>query len=68
MVERIHDPNLASQRTVVYTSSRKKMIDVGARIQVPKQDDLQAWERLYDHISGYDGDGINELSRNENEN
>jgi hypothetical protein len=44
------------------------MIDVGARIEVPKHDDLKAWERLYDHVSSYDGDGINELSRNENEN
>jgi hypothetical protein len=42
------------------------MIDVGARIEVPKRDDRKAWERLYDHVSGSCVDGINELRRNEN--
>jgi hypothetical protein len=43
------------------------MIPIGARIEVPKHDDVKGWDRLYDHISAYGAEGIDEVRSKENE-
>jgi hypothetical protein len=43
------------------------MIQIGVRIEVPKHDDVKAWDRLYDHVTTICGEGVDEVRRKENE-
>jgi hypothetical protein len=66
-VERIHDPQQSGQRTISCTSCREEMIYIGARIEIPKHDDVKGWDRLYDHVSAYGREGTDEVRSKENE-
>ena len=49
-VERIHNPQEAHQRIISCTLCQEEMTPIGARIEVPRQDDLKAWDRLHSHV------------------
>src|SRR5271163_3779190 len=49
-VERIHNSQETHQRIISCTLCQEEMIPIGARIEVPRQDDLKGWDRLHNHV------------------